>query len=72
MLKRVKPYKLSQDNIKGFFNDYGVRLFNTRSLEGYLFNRQYLEQETVILFHNDDEEADDVFKAFDEIASELR
>ncbi len=72
VFKRVKPFRLSQENLQGFFNEHGVRLFNTRSLESYFYNKQYLEQESVILFHNDDEEADEVFQAFDEIASELR
>jgi hypothetical protein len=72
LFSRVKPYKLSQDSIREPFDSKGVRTFNYRSLEAFLFNKQYLEQELVVLFHNDEEEADEVHEALGDIAAELR
>lgn len=71
VLKRAKPYQLSTEPAS-IFNEHGVRLFSARTFESYLYSRQYLEQETAVLFHADDEEADDVFAAFDELAEALR
>ena len=58
--------------MKESFDKHGVRLYNTKSLDTYFSSKLYLEQELVILFHNDEEEADPVFEAIQEITIELR
>jgi hypothetical protein len=45
------------------FDSQGIRLFSTHSLDAYFANKGYLEQELLILFHEDEEEADPVFDA---------
>ena len=62
----------SDSSIKEPFDVNGVRTFNTHSLEAYFQNKLYLEQELVVLFHNDDEEADDIFEALADLAREFR
>lgn len=54
------------------FDRHGVRIFSAKSLAAYFFNRQYLEQELVLLSHADDDEADEVFLAIQQIAVEFR
>ena len=72
LYKRIEPYRKSDKSITEPFDKQGVRTFNAESLNAYFENRLYLEQELAVLFHADNEEADEIFEVLSELALELR